>query len=113
MADPSRGEVWLLALDPVRGHEQAGTRPCLVVSVDPLNHGPAGLTVVLPITSKHKSNPLLVEVAAPEGGLRQKSFIKCYAIRSAAKERLVECWGAVSPATLEQVEDRLRLLLNL
>jgi mRNA interferase MazF len=83
------------------------------VSVDPFNYGPADLTIVLPITSKHKRNPLLVEVDAPEGGLRQKSYIKCYDIRSAAKERLVECWGQIAPQTMVQVEHRLRLLLNL
>jgi hypothetical protein len=25
---PSRGEIWLADLNPIRGHEQAGTRPC-------------------------------------------------------------------------------------
>ncbi len=33
----TRGEVWLTALDPVRGSEQAGTRPVLVLQPDPLN----------------------------------------------------------------------------
>ena len=32
-----RGEVWLVALDPVRGSEQAGTRPVLLFQADPLN----------------------------------------------------------------------------
>ncbi|MBK5291931.1 MAG: type II toxin-antitoxin system PemK/MazF family toxin [Acidobacteriia bacterium] len=32
-----RGEIWLAALDPVRGSEQAGTRPVLVLQPDPLN----------------------------------------------------------------------------
>jgi mRNA-degrading endonuclease toxin of MazEF toxin-antitoxin module len=30
-------EVWLTALDPVRGSGQAGTRPVLVLQPDPLN----------------------------------------------------------------------------
>ena len=29
---PSRGEIWLVDLNPARGHEQAGKRPALVVS---------------------------------------------------------------------------------
>ncbi|MGB4437422.1 MAG: type II toxin-antitoxin system PemK/MazF family toxin, partial [Acetomicrobium sp.] len=33
MAEPSRGEIWLVDLNPVRGHEQAGRRPALVVSI--------------------------------------------------------------------------------
>ena len=49
---PSRGEIWMVDLNPTRGHEQAGVRPALVVSVDTFNHGPAGLAVVLPVTSR-------------------------------------------------------------
>ena len=48
---PSRGEIWMVDLNSARGHEQAGVRPALVVSVDTFNHGPAGLAVVLPVTS--------------------------------------------------------------
>ena len=40
---PSRGEIWFLNLDPAQGHEQSGSRPALVVSVDPFNHGPADM----------------------------------------------------------------------
>jgi mRNA interferase MazF len=34
LAKPSRGDIWLIDLNPTRGREQSGTRPCLVVSVD-------------------------------------------------------------------------------
>ena len=110
---PSRGEVWLVNLNPTRGHEQAGTRPALVVSVDLFNQGAAGLVVVLPITSKLKGVPLHVEVDPPEGGLTMKSFIKCEDVRSVSKERLLHKLGAVSPVTLADVMDRLRILLDL
>ena len=53
----SRGDVWLIHLDPTKGREQKGTRPGLIVSVDEMNHGPADLVVVLPITSKEKGIP--------------------------------------------------------
>lgn len=58
MPEPSRGEIWLVDLNLVKGHEQAGVRPALIVSVDPFNQGPAGLVVVLPITTKAKGMPL-------------------------------------------------------
>jgi len=111
--EPSRGEVWMLDLNPTRGREQAGRRPGLIVSVDLFNRGPAGLVVVLPITSKAKGIPFHVEVDPPEGGLKQKSFIKCEDVRSVATERLLQRYGAVSLETLSRVEDRLRILLNL
>ena len=113
MAVPSRGEVWMVDLDPTRGHEQSGRRPGLVVSVDLFNHGPADLVVLVPITSKAKGIPFHVEVNPPEGGLKQKSFIKCEDVRSVSRQRLTRKIGAVSRQTLDAVEDRLRILLSL
>ena len=110
-AEPSRGEVWLVDLNPTRGHEQAGVRPGLVVSTDPFNHGPAGLTIILPLTTRARGLSLHVMLEPPEGGLRGRSFIKCEDIRSVAKERFTERWGTVSAATMAAVEDRMRILL--
>ena len=113
MPEPSRGEVWLVDLSPTKGREQSGRRPGLVVSVDLFNHGPAGLVVLLPISTVAKGVPLHVQVNPPEGGLKQRSFVKCEDVRSVAKERLSRRVGAVSPHTMDGVEDRLRILLNL
>lgn len=77
MPNPSRAEVWLVDLNPTRGHKQAGRRPGLVVSVDPFNHGPVGLVVVLPITTRAKDVPFHVSIDPPEAGLKARSFIKC------------------------------------
>lgn len=113
MAEPCRGEIWFVDLDPIKGREQAGKRPALVVSVDLFNHGPAGLVVILPITTKAKGVPFHVAVNPPEGGLRERSFVKCEDVRSVAKERLVRRLGMVSAQTLVGVEDRLRILMGL
>lgn len=110
---PSRGEIWMVDLNPTRGHEQAGVRPALVVSVDTFNHGPAGLAVVLPVTSRARGIPLHVSVDPPEAGLSTKSFIKIEDVRSVAVERLTRRLGKVSAATIAQAEDRLRILLGL
>ncbi len=110
---PLCGEVWLVDLNPVRGHEQAGKRPALVISVDLFNCGPAELVVILPITTKNKGIPFHVEITPPEGGLNEKSLIKCEDIRSVAKERLSSLLGTVSQATMAEIQDRVRILLNL
>jgi len=110
---PSRGEVWQAKLSPTKGHETRGTRPCLVISVDPFNHGPAGLVVVLPITTRDKSIPLHVVVTPPEGGLEKRSFIKCEEPRSISKDRLTTRLGELAAPTLEEVSDRLQILLGL
>ena len=45
-----RGEIWLVGLDPTRGHEQRGRRPVLIVSPEAFNRV-TKVPVVLPITS--------------------------------------------------------------
>lgn len=114
MADvPLRADVWIVDLDPVRGHEQAGRRPGLIVSADPFNRNPLGLVLLVPITTQEKGFPSHVEVRPPDGGLRRRSFIKCEDVRSLAKERLVRRLGRVSSTIMNAVEHRLRLILDL
>jgi mRNA interferase MazF len=113
MVIPSRGEIWTVNLNPVRGHEQAGYRPGLVISVDTFNHGPAGLVVIIPITTKERGIPFHVAINPPEAGVSKKSFIKCEDIRSVSTHRLFKCLGKVSTATLKAVEARLKVLLDL
>lgn len=109
----SRGEIWLVNLDPTQGREQAGTRPILIISVDGFNHGASELVVGVPVTSKAKGIPLHVEINPPEGGLNVKSYAKCEDVRSISTSRLVKKFGAVSAQTIEKVEDRLKILLGL
>ena len=108
-----RGEIWFVDLDSSKGREQAGRRPCLIVSDDSLNRSSADLVIVIPITSKQKNIPSHVEMVPPEGGLKLRSFIKCEDIRSITTNRLIKAMGKVDRATLDSVEERLRLLLNL
>ena len=113
MSGPARGEVWIADLNPVRGREQAGRRPVLVISEDLFNQGPAGLAIVLPMTSTIRNVPSHVPVSAPEGGVKNRTAILCEGVRSLSVEQLVQRWGAVSRQTMAAVEDRLRILLRL
>ncbi|MDQ2824600.1 MAG: type II toxin-antitoxin system PemK/MazF family toxin [Verrucomicrobiota bacterium] len=113
MAEPRRGEIWLADLHPTRGREKAGRRPVLVLSVDAFNSGPADLVVALPLTSTIRDIPLHVNVEKGDGGVKNQSAILCEAIRSISKERLLSRWGTLSKDTMAEVEDRLRILLNL
>jgi mRNA interferase MazF len=113
MSNPHRGEIWLADLRPTRGREQSGRRPILVLSIDSFNSGPSDLIVVLPITSTIRDIPLHVTIERGDGGIRSRSAILCEAIRSIAKERLLTRWGILSVPTMSEVEDRLRILLDL
>ena len=113
MAFPSRGEVWLIDLGENPGLEQGKRRPALVVSVNRFNHGAAGLIVVVPITTTFRKIPMHIEVSPPEGGLKNDSWVKCDQPRCISRVRLVHRIGDITEDTMEQVEDRLRVLLGL
>jgi mRNA interferase MazF len=107
-----QGEVWFIDLDPTRGREHAGRRPALVVSVDQLGTGPSELAIVVPLTRTERPNPFYVAIEPPEGGVRDASYAMPEMVRAVSRERLVERWGVVRDATLEQVLQRVRLLVR-
>ena len=113
MTAPARGDVQSAALDPTRGREQGGTRPCLILSVNTFNRGPSDLVVVLPITSRWKGIASHVRIAAGEAELESESFVKCEEVRCISKQRLGKRWGAVTPETLSEVERVVRTVLGL
>jgi mRNA interferase MazF len=110
---PSRGELWRVELEPVRGHEQGGARPCLIVSNDIFNRSAAELLAVVPLTTKGRAIRSFVRIEPPEGGLRQVSYIICDQIRTVSRRRAIRVFGAVSNSVMQEVEERLRVLLDL
>ena len=110
---PTRGEVWSANLEPIQGHEQAGTRPCLIVSKDRFNRLPMALVTIVPITSTNRGLAMHVPVGTGEGGLSKPSVIMPEHIRTISQSRLGRRYGAVSSTTLAEVEARLRSHLDL
>lgn len=49
-----RGEIWEVNLNPRKGREQKGIRPCLVVSTDGMNRSRFGTVIVCPITTTER-----------------------------------------------------------
>jgi mRNA interferase MazF len=111
--DVRRGEIWVTDLDPVVGHEQAGQRPVLIVSVNAFNRSGADLFLSVALTTRERGVPYHVSIAKGEGGAKERCFAMCEQLRSLAKERLVERWGQVSESTLRSIEERLRRILGL
>ena len=101
--------MWDCQLSPIEGHEQAGRRPCLVVSVDELGKGPSELAIVVPITRTNRT-ALEVRIEPPEGGLGDVSFAQPYQVRTVSRERLVNRRGVVRDTTLTTVIGRVHLL---
>ena len=109
-----RWAVVLVRLDPTEGHEQAGQRPVLVVSYEPLHQ--LGVMTVVPITSARTTPRLPGDVALPAGeaGLPRPGVLICSQVRTITVLRIVTkhpIAGAVryvtSPAVRRQVREEL------
>ena len=98
--------------DPTRRSEQAKSRPFVIVSVDQLNRAGLGLSLAVPLTRTDFSNSLHLEIAPPEGGLRERSFAMPEQLRTLSHERVVRHLGTLRPATLTELLRRCRLLLS-
>jgi mRNA interferase MazF len=110
-----RGDIWWANLDPTKGHEQGGDRPCLILSVDAYTQGPAGMVVVAPVTRRFKEHlaGMHVPIQPPEGGLAEAGVVLCDQLRSIDRRRLRRRGGPVSPATMRSVGDVLPTLLGI
>lgn len=104
-----QGDVWDCDLSPTAGHEQAGRRPYLVISVDELGTGPSELAIVVPLTRTTRTT-LDVAIEPPEGGLDARSYAMPYQVRTISRERLQSRRGVVWRATLAETIARVHLL---
>lgn len=69
-----RGEIYFVNLNPVKGREQAGNRPVLVLSIDKINKLPLVVTVVLGTSGKNvpKDYPVNIRIPIEESGLPEE-----------------------------------------
>jgi mRNA interferase MazF len=113
-----RGEIWQVDFEPTRGSEANKHRPAVVVSNDRANATAArlgrGVVTVVPVTSNvAKLYPFQVLLPAAMTGLAVDSKAQAEQVRSVAMQRLQRQLGRVAPAELTQLEDALRLHLDL
>jgi mRNA interferase MazF len=109
-----RGEVWLADLSPTKGTEQAGIRPVLIVQTDRANpYSPH--TIIVPFTTRirQKLLPSQVFVPAGEGGLKHDSVVLCEQIRVIDKGRLITRLGELSEEKMREVNEALRIILDI
>jgi mRNA interferase MazF len=106
MARILRGEIRWADLNPVRGHEQAGARPVLVLSHDVFNER-SGTVIAVALTSQEPRAgfPLTVELTSPK--LPKRSWVKTGQIRTLSTERIGRRLGRVSEEELAAVLEGL------
>ena len=102
MASILRGDICWADLNPVRGNEQAGLRPVLILSHDVFN-ARSGTVIAVAITSQPQRAgfPLTLELTSP--GLPKQSWIKISQIRTLSVERIGKKITEASPEELAQV----------
>ena len=111
-----RGEIYFVDLNPVRGREQAGKRPVLVLSSDKINKLPLVVTVVVGTKGENisKDYPTNVRVPPSDSGLTIETVFLCFQIRSLDPRRFpAQAAGKVSNATMSRIEDAVRFSLEL
>jgi len=111
MARILRGEIRWADLNPVRGHEQAGLRPVLILSQDVFNER-SGTVIAVALTSQppRAGFPLTLELTAR--GLPKRSWVKISQIRTLAAERVGKRLGRASPEQIAQVIEGLNEIVG-
>ncbi|HET6736928.1 type II toxin-antitoxin system PemK/MazF family toxin [Mycobacterium sp.] len=113
-----RGDIWQVDFEPAQGSETIKQRPAVIVSNDRANATALrlgrGVITVVPVTSNvAKIYPFQVFLSAATTGLIVDSKAQAEQIRSVAMERLGRRMGRLSPAQLTELDQALRLHLEL
>lgn|SRR5690554_3569376 len=105
-------EIWYADLKPVKGSEQDGYRPVVIISGNVVNTF-LSIVIACPLTTKiknYKGN--IVLKPNQENGLSKKSEVLIFHIRSVSKERLVRKIGAITKEQLEKLRQGLNDILK-
>lgn len=109
-----RGEIWTTDLRPGRGFEASKKRPGLVISANSINtHSP--IVIIIPISSQVSQmiGPERILLPKKDTGLEKESLLLVYQLRAIDTARLGKRIGNISKNTLQEVEEALKLILNL
>jgi mRNA interferase MazF len=111
MARILRGDLLWADLDPVRGREQAGRRPILVLSQDVFNER-SGTVIAVALTSQEPRAgfPLSLEIHSVP--LPKRSWVKISQIRTLSTDRLGGHLGRLSPEELQRIVDGLNEIVG-
>lgn len=105
-----RGQVYWVALDPIKGSEISKTRPCVIISANEINRR-RNTVVIVPLTSTPEAVhfPLVIDV--PSAGIGSKA--RSEQIRSVDKSRLTRLIGHISDADLSEISRGIARVLGL
>lgn len=111
MAQILRGDIRWADLDPVRGREQAGHRPVLILSHDIFNQR-SGTVIAMEITSQAQRADFPLTWALESDALPKQSWVKISQIRTLSVDRIGDKLGQVSPEALDQIIEGLNEIIG-
>ena len=111
MARVLRGDIVWADLNPIRGREQAGLRPVLILSEDIFNSR-SGTVIAIALTSQPQRAgfPLTLELSSPR--LPKQTWAKISQIRTLSVQRLGRKIGKASDEEIDQIVEGLNELIG-
>ncbi len=110
----SKGEVWLVSLDPTIADEIRKTRPSVIVNRDAI--GILALRVIVPITAwqpRFQGCDWLIRIDPDSNnGLDEPSVADTFQVRSVSSRRFVRRLGHVSDADIARIATGLRVVFD-
>jgi mRNA interferase MazF len=106
--------VWTANLSPQLGNEQAGHRPCVVVSSSLHCAFPIPMAIVVPLTTVDRGLPHHVPINSASSGVEAPSFARTDDIRAISERRFTSRrpMGVLSSQEREAVKSQLRLMID-
>jgi mRNA interferase MazF len=106
MARILRGEIRWADLNPIRGNEQEGNRPVLIISHDIFNER-SGTVIAVALTRQPQRAGFPLTLELQSKSLPKKSWVKISQIRTLAVERIGSRLGRATPEEVARVLDGL------
>lgn len=111
MARLLRGDVVWADLNPVKGHEQAGLRPVLIVSQDVFNER-SGTVIAMALTSQPQKAGFPLTHPISTSHLPKTSWVKISQIRTLSTERLGKKLGRIAAEELDHIIEGLNEIIG-
>jgi mRNA interferase MazF len=111
MARILRGDIRWADLNPVRGHEQSGHRPVLVLSRNVFNEK-SGTVIAVAMTSQEPRAGFPLTLESDATGLTKRSWVKISQVRTLSTNRIGKRIGRASDEELTRVVEGLNELVG-
>jgi mRNA interferase MazF len=112
MINGRQGEIYWMDMNPVRGSEQTGKRPAVIISGDTLNRA-MDIRIACPLTTRIRGNTGRVTIPKTKlNGLKQDSDVTVFHVRAISTERMGKKIGEITRDQLGSIMASLNKVLT-